>query len=66
MVFYGFVSFVTLVQSPNYPKTISNNRLTIWEYFGLFFVFIWEHLEGGWIGDPVKLQNLSHKNLVKC
>jgi hypothetical protein len=21
----------------------------------------WEHLEGGWIGDPVKLKNLSHK-----
>jgi hypothetical protein len=21
----------------------------------------WEHLEGGWIGDPVKLENLSHK-----
>jgi hypothetical protein len=25
---------------------------------------MWEHLEGGWIGDPVKLENLSHKNLV--
>jgi hypothetical protein len=21
----------------------------------------WEHLEGGWIGDPVKTWNLIHK-----
>jgi hypothetical protein len=27
-------------------------------------LYMWEHLEGGWIGDPVKLQNLSHKNLL--
>jgi hypothetical protein len=25
----------------------------------------WEHLEGGWIGDPVKLELNATKNLVK-
>jgi hypothetical protein len=26
----------------------------------------WEHLEGGWIGDPVTLQKLKPQNLVNC
>jgi hypothetical protein len=27
-------------------------------------VELWEHLEGGWIGDPVKFNTNSHKTLV--
>jgi hypothetical protein len=26
---------------------------------------LWEHLEGGWIGDPVKTWNLMPQNLIK-
>jgi hypothetical protein len=25
----------------------------------------WEHLEGGWIGDPIKTWNLKPQNLVR-
>jgi hypothetical protein len=28
-------------------------------------VQIWEHLEGGWIGDPVKTWNLMPQNLIR-
>jgi hypothetical protein len=25
----------------------------------------WEHLEGGWIGDPIKLKLIATKNLIR-
>jgi hypothetical protein len=47
------------------PRQWAHPRLARGQAQANFVVQQWEHLEGGgWIGDPVKLENLSHKNLL--